>query len=210
MTAPFDFSKHTQSAYDTTATVYADYVADLHPHIQADEFLAMMPEKGTVLDVGCGTGRDANVFSKKGCRVTGIDFSVELLSIARKTAPLAEFILSDIHHLSFRRDLSFDGVWANASLLHIEKSKIHAVLRRIHQLLRADGVLFLSLKKGVDEAFAQDTRFPNHDAWKFWSYYQEAEIAGILTECGFTIHHMGTLDSRFQTNPFIVVHAVRD
>jgi hypothetical protein len=82
---------------------------------------------------------------------------------------------------------SFDGFWAAASLLHIEKSGIKDVLYGIRQVVKPDGIGFISVKKGRGEGIVSQTR----DGWvaedkRFFAYYQLQEFSQTLQDAGFT------------------------
>lgn len=112
------------------------------------EFLQYLPTTGNILDIGCGSGRDALFFHKKGYHVTAMDNSQELVQLARQNTHL------DIQLASFY-DLdkieSYDGIWACASLLHCERERLPEVLEKIIQALKENGICYLSFKYGSED-----------------------------------------------------------
>ena len=72
----------------------------------------------SVLDVGCGPGYVAAAAAERGARPSGLDFSREMIAIARKMFPQIEFREGDAQNLSFP-DATFDRVLANFALLHV-------------------------------------------------------------------------------------------
>jgi 8-oxo-dGTP diphosphatase len=78
-------------AYECSAISYAQKVESLYPHKDAERFLSMIHPAGKIIDIGCGSGRDAKVFSEKGYQVTGIDFSFKMIEVAKEKAPQADF-----------------------------------------------------------------------------------------------------------------------
>ena len=83
-----------------------------------DRFLAMLPNNGTILDLGCGAGEPiARYFIESGYRVTGVDFSESMLRIARERRPDHEWISADMRDLSLGK--RFDGVIAWDSFFHL-------------------------------------------------------------------------------------------
>lgn len=64
---------------------------------------------GNVLDVACGTGDMVQELQKRGCLVTGVDLSEEMLTIAKSKAPTATYMIADAEHLPFENDC-FDAV----------------------------------------------------------------------------------------------------
>jgi demethylmenaquinone methyltransferase/2-methoxy-6-polyprenyl-1,4-benzoquinol methylase len=78
--------------------------------------------QGDVLDVACGTGDMVLELKKRGCTVTGIDLSEEMISIA-KTKASATYIVGDAEHLPFP-DATFDAVtcaFGVRNFVHLEQ-----------------------------------------------------------------------------------------
>ncbi|MCC6323403.1 class I SAM-dependent methyltransferase [Candidatus Nomurabacteria bacterium] len=100
-----------QNTIDVYNTLGKKYLADSLKIIppQRDFFISLLPKGAHILDVGCGGGRDAKYFIKKGFKVTGIDMSSVLINIAKKEVPKASFKEMDILKLDFPIN-SFDAV----------------------------------------------------------------------------------------------------
>ncbi len=198
----------TKESYNQSAAAYAEKTASFFHQKEMECFTSTFPPGGKILDLGCGAGRDAKRFSEMGFSVIGIDFSEELLSYAKETAPQAVFQLQDLEDLSNFDPGSFDGVWANASLLHLEKARLPGVLSQIHAALKEGGSFFLSLKQGTGEGIILDDRYGGIP--KFFAYYQPEEIASLLQNAGFALDSIGAESSSsgpYQTHPFIQVLA---
>jgi len=121
----------------------------------------------SILDNGCGTGRDTYEFLKKGYVVTAIDASPAMLRQCRrkirkarsepegeqmkKAAEASEerCLEMTFDEISFRNE--FDGVWAAASLLHVPSEQMEENLRKLVQALKPNGILFMSFKYGHGE-----------------------------------------------------------
>ena len=205
LVTPIDGIDHaalTRKSYESSAEEYAENVLHLHPKVQGEKFQKMLPEHATILDVGCGSGRDAKIFSEMGLQVVGVDFSAKMIEVAKRTAPRAQFYEMDVEDLNFPKE-SFDGVWASCSLLHLAKNRVISVLSKIHNLLRQDGVFYLSVKQGSGEMIEKDQRYGGLE--KFWSFYQEDELRNFLTSAGFNIHEVFIVGSHasYQTHPRI-------
>src|SRR5689334_15154974 len=133
-----DYKKVNKESYEITAQEFALKVKDLAPTHSIERFIKLLPPKAKIIDIGCGSGRDAKLFTDKGVTVLGIDFSPNLIAIAKNKAPLAEFQLMDIEAMNFPAD-SFDAAWAGCSLGHIPKKRVSEVIQKIHSFLKDRG-----------------------------------------------------------------------
>jgi ubiquinone/menaquinone biosynthesis C-methylase UbiE len=141
-----------------------------------DEFLAALPGD-RVLDVGCGPGADAETFADRGLSVTGLDLSGSFLAAARSHVPGGSFVRGDMRRLPLDGE-AFDGVWSCASLLHVPRPAVPATLREFRRVLAADGVCYLSLKRGDGGAYDDDGRY--------FERYRQAEVESLLEAAGLS------------------------
>jgi SAM-dependent methyltransferase len=100
-----NYKKITKESYQSTAEEFARNVDDLAPTGSIEKFIKLLPPKAKIIDIGCGSGRDAKLFTNMGATVLGIDFSSNLIDIAKRKAPLAEFQLNDIKLLIIKEKL---------------------------------------------------------------------------------------------------------
>ena len=168
----------TQQSYQATAQQFADNVAHLAPITSIEKFFKLLPFNPKIIDLGSGSGRDAKIFTNMGADVLGIDYSSNLIDIAKLNAPLANFELMDIETMNFPAS-SFDGAWSACSLAHISKKIFPSVIKKIHFILKENGYFYLALKKGLGEILEHDSRYEG-DFKKFWSFYEEEELKNIL------------------------------
>jgi SAM-dependent methyltransferase len=191
----------TKQSYQATAHTFARNVADLAPIASMERFLSLLPPHAKIVDLGCGSGRDAKIFSSKDCDVLGIDFCSNLIDIAKAHAPLAHFKLMDIEALDLPHS-SFDGVWSACSLGHIPKNSFPAVLKNIHSILKENGYFYLALKQGSGEILEVDSRYEGHIE-KFWSYFEENELKDFLHAANFKIIEFDLVEKKFayQSHP---------
>lgn len=103
----------------------------------------------TLLDFGCGPGRDLIHFRSLGHIAVGLDGSARFVEMARKNAG-CEVLHQDFVRLSLPR-ARFDGVFANASLFHVPSRALHRVLCALRSSLKPRGVLFSSNPRGPDQ-----------------------------------------------------------
>lgn len=159
------------------------------------------------MDIGCGPGRDAKVFSGFGFEVIGVDFSPKMIELARQNAPGCSFHVMDIEKLTFAPE-SFHGVWANCALLHVPKQNILSILDKMRIILKPKGVLYLSVKQShIDESFAADGRYGGLE--KHWSFYEPDELVKLLNEAKFQIVavEIENKTSNYHTHPIIKIFA---
>lgn len=134
----------TLAFYDREAVAYAAR-REAEGSRELDGFIRTLSPGATVLDLGCGGGHDAQVMAGAGLRVSAIDGSPGLAAEAsrRLGRPVRVMKFEDLSE-----ERRYDGVWANASLLHVPIDGLHDVLGRVWRALRPDGQLFASFKAG--------------------------------------------------------------
>lgn len=114
-----------------------------------DKFASFLKSGSLVLDVGCGAGVKTSYLKKKGLKVVGIDFSEKMIEIAKQMMPNTKFLVADITE-PLEIDERFDGIFAQAVLLHIYKKNVKLVLANLVNLLKPKGYLYIAVK-GVKE-----------------------------------------------------------
>lgn len=110
-----------------------------------DIFLSYLSNNSHILDLGCGTGRDSKYFVDKGYQVTSVDGSYEMCNIAQS---LLKKEVEQINFLDINYKEEFDGVFACASLLHLDNKDLIVVLNKISRALNQNGILYTCFKYG--------------------------------------------------------------
>src|SRR5487761_2014106 len=103
----------------------------------------------TILDFGCGPGRDLKTFSALGHIAVGLEGAVQFVEMARACSG-CEVWQQDFLKLDLPAD-RFDGVYANASLFHVASQELPRVLAQLCATLKPGGVLFASNPRGRNE-----------------------------------------------------------
>lgn len=134
------------------------------------EFTENLEEGDTILDLGCGSGRDSLAFYEMGYDVTPLDASEEMCKLAEIHTGL-EVLPMTFEEMDF--DEVFDGIWACASLLHVPKEELSGILTKIARALNDKGILYMSFHLGEYEGFRGE---------RYFCDYTEASITGILKE----------------------------
>ena len=109
-----------------------------------DKFLRLLTGK-TILDFGCGSGRDTKYFLESGFDVTAIDGSEELCKSASAYTGIQvkHILFQDLNEEDF-----YDGIWACSSILHLPKDELLIVINKMSRALRTDGIIYTSFKYG--------------------------------------------------------------
>ncbi len=167
--------------------------------VEMQLLLDLMPvgEK-TILDVGCGPGRDAQIMTDKGLDVTGIDMSWELIKRAQQLHPEVGFQLMDVRNLEFP-DNSFGGAWCNAVLLHLNDDDLKAALSEIHRVLKPQGIIGASFKKGEGSQEVVETF--STDLSRFYNFKTQETLAALMEAQSFKIEESHELNERERFGP---------
>ena len=123
----------------------------LIPHPQTPKIISKLRSfrVKTVLDLGCGSGRHAIALTKAGFTLTGIDFSEEAISLARKWAKQEKvkinFKRGDFHKKLPFKDKSFDATIAISALQFQDTEALQYTISEVHRVLKDRGIIFLTL-----------------------------------------------------------------
>lgn len=165
--------------YKQNAADYFDKTINLDLKTYLDRFLEYVPEGGSILDLGCGSGRDSAYFLSQGYDVTALDGSEELCSLA------SVHIGEDVLHMSFSEmdfEDVFDGIWANASLLHVPRLEFPEILSKVIRGLKKDGVLYMTFRYGEFEGMEGERYYTNYrtkELKELIAGYNELELIEI-------------------------------
>ena len=156
----------------------------------ADMFLKSI-HSHHLLDLGCGPGIHASYFMQKGLKVYAVDFSENMLRLCKEKS--VNLAMMDIEHIGFKKN-SFDGVWAHTSLVHIRKSRLDGVINTLSDILKPQGLLYLSLKEGNGESYKADERYPGVE--RYWAYYTDEEVTMSLSKYFKRLHFSRTTNGK--------------
>jgi SAM-dependent methyltransferase len=126
----------------------------------------------TILDFGCGPGRDLKAFADLGHTAIGLDGAASFVAMAR------DYSRCEVWQQDFLKlDLPsqrFDGVYANATLFHVPRSDLPRVLRELAACLKPRGVLFSSIPHGHNEEGWNQGRYAVYHEPDTWQRYVAA------------------------------------
>lgn len=130
----------------------------------------------TILDFGCGPGRDLKKFSELGHTTVGLEGAERFIPMARAYSGC------EVWHQNFLTldlpDHHFDGVYANASLFHVPRQELPRILLELHATLKQHGVLFSSNPRGHNEEGMSNGRYGAFHDWETWRQY--LTVAGFV------------------------------
>ncbi len=126
----------------TASTINVDFT-----RVQ-DKFLNKLSSNSSILDFGCGAGRDTKYFLEKGYIVDAIDGSEELCKLA------SQYTGIEVKHMLFQElhDIEkYDGIWACSSILHLPYEELVEVMKKMTVALKDTGIIYTSFKYGSFE-----------------------------------------------------------
>ena len=171
--------------YQTNAEAYAKRTfTSRQARLMA--FLALLPPGASILELGCGAGGDTAEMLARGFDVRPTDGSPEMADIASKH--LGRTVKTLLFH-ELDEVEAYDGVWANACLLHVPRTELADVLARIWRALKAEGVFYASYKEGdVDGRDTLDRyyNYPSQD-WLRATYADAGRWNSLSVETGEVI-----------------------
>ena len=167
----------TKKYYELQAAKYAEETLPFRLDTLWNTFSSIVSPGAYVLDLGCGSGRDLKELALRGFRVIGLEYSEPLAKIAqeysRQKVLVGEMRVFDLGAMRF------DGIWAVASLLHIPRTEVISVLKKLYEALRPKGILLTSMKKGYGNETSPNGRF--------FELYQPQEWEFMLKTAGFDV-----------------------
>lgn len=142
--------------YEDNHQHYYDYTVGIDPSAFLEPLARLLPPQATILDIGCGSGRDLLWLARRGFRPTGFEQSPSLAKLARKhsNCPVLE---GDFNHFNFSR-LNFSALIFVGSLVHVSPKALPAIIVSTCQALNSEGMLLITVKEGKGTSRAADGR----------------------------------------------------
>ncbi|MGL5294227.1 MAG: class I SAM-dependent methyltransferase [Aeromonas sp.] len=154
------------------AFVAGTLAVDMQPLYQ--RFVPLFAKGAHLVDAGCGSGRDSLAFLQLGFQVTAFDASENLAQLA------SQHIGQPVQVCRFEQfqvPTPVDGIWACASLLHVEQAQLPMVMAHLAQQLKNGGYFYCSFKYGSGELTRDGRTFTQLD---------EPQLASLLTDLPLT------------------------
>lgn len=165
------YNNHSEELYE--------YTKDISMEEHWDVFTELLEDNSSILDLGCGSGRDSAYFISRGFDVTALDGSENMCNLA------SIHIGQEVLHMEFE-DIDFeevfDGVWANASLHHVPSNDIEEILDKVVKGLKKDGIMYMSFHYGEEEGLEEERYYTNYNTKTLKGLiarFEKLELIGI-------------------------------
>lgn len=163
--------------YDKYAAVVYEDTADIDMKDIMDEFLSHMKEGQSILDMGCGSGRDSRTFYEMGYDVTAMDGSEEMCKLAEIETDM------EVLHMTYEQmcfEEAFDGIWACAALFHIQKKALGSILQKMVRSLDFGGIMYTSFLEGDMEGFRGNLYFSEYTEVEIYELFSGIENVNLV------------------------------
>ena len=154
--------------------------------------LNTFPPNSQLLEIGCGSGRDASFMHQHGYDVLAIDGSREMITEAKQCHPELEGSLEvmkipdDLHFESS----SFDGIYSIATLMHLDKDMIDRTIEKIATILKSNSKFFFSASIQRDDIDEQG----KDEKGRHFTDMSELEWVKCCEEYGLQLEHSEITD----------------
>ncbi len=179
-------------SYEKYAHERASHSPDEFKEQERSEFLQFLKHegRGTLLEIGCGHGQDAQFFQAQGFQVLAVDNTPTMVKLtAEKGVPAQVLDCYDLDEISER----FDAVYTMNCLLHIPKQDFDQVLRLISERLNENGLMYLGIwgDQDFEGIWEQDIYEPK----RFFSFWKTKALLEVLQR-SFRLEYYRRLEPR--------------
>jgi SAM-dependent methyltransferase len=156
--------------YNKHAKTFVQNTLNLDMSALLNRFIENLPTGASILDIGCGSGRDAKWLKERGFKVYAIDGSHEMVRLAQEILidDCAPCLFEAFDPLRvFGKAIDFDGMWASASLIHVAEDELKSVINLFGSYLKKGGKFYMSFKKSADNYQKEGRQFTNMTQLKY-------------------------------------------
>lgn len=163
--------------YLNNAKDYIKLTKNIDMDATYQKVLPFLTNKKTVLDLGCGSGRDSLFFHHQGFQVTAADYSPAIVNVIKAEMPFP-VIEQDITRPTITT--TFDAIWACASLLHVSTEQQELIFTNLNKLLNPNGILYCSYKVGPTERMVNQLVYRDYTEAAFRELQNKLKLFTIL------------------------------
>ena len=185
--------------YEKNHITYFNSTVNIDPAAFLDPLAGVIAPKSTILDVGCGSGRDLLWLAEREFMPTGFEKSSNLARLARQHAA-CPVIEGDFRDFDFSQ-LSFAALVLVGSLVHLSQAEFPTIFEKICKALAPEGHILITLKEGVGTSSTADGRF-----FTLWS---ATDLEAVFTSQGLKILDFSRQVSRLRPDDIWLGYVLR-
>lgn len=181
-----DKYKETFQTWNKVAHLYQDKFMDLDLYNESYDFICDSVEKNNakILDVGCGPGNISKYLLAKrpDFDILGIDVAPNMIELAKKNNPSAEFIVMDSRNINEIQS-KFDAIVCGFCLPYLSESDTNKLVQDCYNLLNKNGLLYISFVEGNPEE--SGFKISSSEDRVFFHFHDLNELQKLLISSGF-------------------------
>ena len=158
--------------YDMHADEYFEQTCGVDFSDAYGRFLKYIPAGGSIVDLGCGSGRDTAWFTAHGYQAIGVDASEKMVELACERLHIQAQVARMEDWIA---ETPFDGIWCCASLLHLDDEALRSFFEHLAVNLKEGGALFISVKTGI--------RSGDDSLGRYMVDFSEQKLEGLHSYC---------------------------
>jgi SAM-dependent methyltransferase len=144
-----------------------------------------------LIDISCGPGHHAHLFTEWGFDVVGIDASPAMIERARADARserAPDFRVADMRRVGVLfAENAFDGAWISASLLHIPETETPSVLAAVHRIVVDRGMVLITLKEGPQGSRIVRDEKDGQAVEREFTFWEEPRFRDLVERAGYAV-----------------------
>ena len=163
--------------YNSNAAVFSETTKNVDFSEVQQIFTKHLSPDASILDFGCGSGRDTKYFLNNGYHVTATDGSGVICKMATDYTGIKvkQMLFEELDDRN-----QYDGIWACASVLHLSREKLPNIFHKMHQALKTNGIIYTSFKYGTFEGERNGRYFTDFTEVMFEKFAKQ--ISGLQIE----------------------------
>ena len=169
----------TLNYYNSNAAVFSETTKNVDFSEVQQIFTNYLSPNASILDFGCGSGRDTKYFLDQGYHVTATDGSEVICKMATDYTGIQvkQMLFEELDDRN-----QYDGIWACASILHLSREELPDIFHKMHQALKTNGIIYTSFKYGIFEGERNGRYFTDFTEEKFEKFVQNIENVKLREE----------------------------